>query len=129
MRELQVTVVARISVTGSTELRNALVVHASPVLRMFEVAVANQRSCATFLPPVSRSLWRAAVTLLVRLYDLSDVDFSVEYEAFALFVIIFCVNRASGVAKDVGKMAGELKDVPAEFQVCTLHGESFLQCG
>lgn len=27
------------------------------------------------------------------------------------------VSRESGVAKDVGKMAGELKDVPKEFQV------------
>lgn len=45
----------------------------------------------------------------------------------AVAALILGPDKLAGVAKDVGKMAGELKDVPAEFQAGIEEGEAALQ--
>lgn len=42
----------------------------------------------------------------------------------AVAAVILGPDKLAGVAKDFGKMAGELKDVPKEFQAGIVEGEA-----
>eukprot|EP00904_Undaria_pinnatifida_P004738 jgi/Undpi1/14265/HiC_scaffold_9.g03914.m1 len=107
---------------GRTTLSSSASRQAS-MLRQVE-SRQNTFTHASFASPVpsrSASGRSPSVTTTMGLFGLGAPEIAV---CLAVAALILGPDKLAGVAKDVGKMAGELKDVPKEFQAGIEEGEA-----